>query len=126
MKVKAPVCVCVSPWTLRSESLIPNEEDAFRQIRSRHQFFEILRIMAHPAFNGRMHDQMLGDCLEPFALGGSGAQIRNALIRLEELGLVRCSKVEAYVLAELTEKGERVAFGKDRMDEVARPPLPGS
>jgi hypothetical protein len=104
--------------------LIPNEEDAFRQIRRKHQFLEILRLLTHPVFNRRISERMVGDCLEKVALGGSRAEIRTALYRMEELGLLRCIKYDDHFLCDLTEKGERIALGKDSMEEVARPPLP--
>ncbi len=106
--------------------MIPNEEHLFRQVRRKHQLFEILRMMVHPTFKGQINDRMAGDCLELVALGGSRAEIKTALHRMEELGLIRCVKRDDYLLCDLTEKGERIGLGKDFMDEVARPPLPES
>lgn len=97
-----------------------NSPDPASEARRHHQALAILRAMASDAWMGRANDHVLGDYLDAIALGGSRSEIRSAVMRLEELGLVRNTAVEEYLIAILTEQGERVASGNLRVEGVAR------
>jgi hypothetical protein len=102
-----------------------NEPADMQRIRDEHQALEILRLLLDPVFNGMSNDHIIGPCLDRFALGGSREQIRQALSRLDALGLMQTNTFESfgetYVTVRLTDAGERVALGEDVAEGVARP-----
>ncbi|MBM3090268.1 hypothetical protein GFB56_05500 [Ensifer sp. T173] len=102
--------------------MITNEEENYRRIRKSHQAFEILHTLAAFEPSGRSNDCILAGYLDLLALGGSRLEIRTALERLDQMGLLRSSAVDDYMVVTLTEKGERVARGSDQIEGVAKPP----
>lgn len=114
---------CASPWTLRSESLIPNEEDVYLRLRKEHQAFHILYLLTIESFGSAANDRLIADCLDVIKLGGSRDQIRAVMTSLEQKGLVRSWTSGDYLMISLKEKGERVALGHERIEGIARAPL---
>ena len=100
--------------------MIPNEQEQFRKIQQKHQARRILEILINDAFHGRTNDGILGDILHLFAVGGSPQQIRSAIDRLEQMGLVRTQKHDECTVVEITGQGERVASGLESCEGVAR------
>lgn len=96
-----------------------NEADFIPEIRRKHQAFYVLHVMANPACNRSATDSMLHDCLEMAGLYSPRTYVRGLLDHLEQIGLLRTRKFDEWVVATLTEKGERVAAGKDRTESVA-------
>lgn len=105
--------------------LIANKSNFIQTIMDEHQALEILLILASKFANGAANEFVLSSCLDGFALGGSQAQIRTALHRLEAVGLIRTETIdrfgEPHIVAVLLDQGRRVAEGKDACDGVARP-----
>lgn len=96
-----------------------NDFDFLPKILREHQTLTILRTMVHPAFNRSATDGMLYQCLERMGQYCSRGAVRALLDHMEQIGLLNTRKVEDCVVATLTEKGERVALGKDRCEGVA-------
>lgn len=61
---------------------------------------------------------MLAEYLHTFALGSSREQVRGALQRLSDLGLVLVETVEELPIARLTERGEFVTLGNASYEGV--------
>lgn len=112
-----------TPWTRRSESLIPNNEDAYLRLQREHQAFHILYLLTIESFGGAANDRLLSDCLDVVKLGGSRDQVKAVMMSLEQKGLVRSWTSGDYLMISLKEKGERVALGHERIEGVARAPL---
>lgn len=98
---------------------IANDFDPLPKILREYQALTILRALVHPAFNRNATDGMLYQCLERMGQYCSRGAVRALLDEMEQIGLLNMRKVEDCVVATLTEKGERVALGKDRCDGVA-------
>nr|WP_321307534.1 hypothetical protein [uncultured Sphaerochaeta sp.] len=98
-----------------------NADEPLRKLRSEHQARAILQALASDVCNGSITDYLLCDYLRTIALGGSLAQVRTAVGRLEEIGLVETRNVDEYLIATLTRDGEEVATGITQVDGIAKP-----
>lgn len=99
---------------------IGNAEDPFPRLRAEEQALAILQAMAREV-SGAVNDRVLAAYLDQIALGGLGDEVRAAILRLENLGLVKTRAVDHYLIATLTELGERVANGRAAAEGVSRP-----
>jgi hypothetical protein len=97
---------------------IRNDLSELERARREHQALAIL--LAARASNGSTNDHVLGTYLDRIALGGSNATIQTAMRALEAAGALRLAEADDYLVATLTETGERAAEGKTTLDGVAR------
>lgn len=70
---------------------------------------------------GISNSLVLESWLHHIALCISGEDLRTCLEMLDREGLIRMRTIDDLLIAELTEKGERVANGEERVEGVARP-----
>ncbi|MER8910961.1 hypothetical protein NKH99_25420 [Mesorhizobium sp. M0854] len=97
--------------------MLRNTIEPMHAIRREHQALAILRVLRRD--QGRQaNDRVLADYLQTIALGGSHEQVRDALQRLSELGLVVVESIEELAIARLTERGEAVAVGNDSCEGI--------
>lgn len=99
-----------------------NEEEIFRQLKKEQQALQILAVLLMPAANGCSNDVLLGSYLERCGLYALPEELRGVLDMLERCALVRTKSVDAFLVVELTDAGERVAQGKQCVVGIARPP----
>ncbi|MCF3642994.1 hypothetical protein LXM94_23815 [Rhizobium sp. TRM95111] len=96
-----------------------NELDFLPKVLGEHRALQILRIMVNPSCNRSATDRLLHDCLEICGLYCARPALRKLLDDMEARGLLVTHKAEDCIVARLTEKGERVGLGKDRIEGVA-------
>ncbi|MFB9947337.1 hypothetical protein ACFFP0_00685 [Rhizobium puerariae] len=101
----------------REQTMISNEKDLMRKIKTEYQKLEILRGLADDSNNGHI----LAELLERYGMYANGDQIAMLVNSLESLGLVRSEQIGEYLTIHLTGDGERVAQGKHFVEGIARP-----
>lgn len=100
--------------------MLRNHIEPIQAIHRRHQALAILRVLQRDSHGQRANDRVLAEYLQMIALGGSPAQVRDALQRLAEAELLLIEPVEELLVARLTERGEAVALGNASCEDVLR------
>ncbi|UNM95680.1 ArsR family transcriptional regulator [Ignatzschineria rhizosphaerae] len=90
-----------------------------QEVTNEDQRFLMLLSLVHMSFEG--NDSMIKDALYAYGHRISSSDIKEHLLWLEGMGLVELSKVGPYTKAKLTQKGQDVAEGRERVNGVRRP-----
>ncbi|PWD90356.1 hypothetical protein [Ignatzschineria cameli] len=91
----------------------------FNELRNEDQRYLMLLSLVHMGFDG--NDSMIKDALYAYGHRISTSDIKEHLLWLEGMGLVELSKIGPYTKAKLTQKGQDVAEGREKVSGVRRP-----
>lgn len=101
---------------------IPNvtEQDRIAAIKAQHRALVILTVL-YDEPSGMSNDAILADFLWELGMGSERGTIGSALEELAQLGALLLNKQNEVLRVQLTQKGDDLARGRARSDQVLFP-----